>query len=430
MIPILSIMREAFLHHVWKLKNFQHNNLLTFHGSPIEIIQFGKLNHDAGPDFYQAEIVIGQQLWVGCVEMHVNSSDWDLHQHSTDKAYQNVILHVVWNHDKEIDFLRQRNVETLVLKDFVPKEIVFNYQQILQHSTHQLACQNLIQSVNWDKIDFFFDRLIVDRLEEKSKHVIQVYEKANHNWEEVTFKLIASNFGLKVNTSAFENWSNSFSFQVLQKIQSNPLYVESLFFGQAGFLENVVDEYGKELKSTYHFIQHKFKLHPLDKSIFKFSSLRPYGFPTIRLAQLAAIYCLEKNLFSKIIAFNSVKEIEEFFTQFVPSHYWETHFVFDKESKASSKKISQSKIHNLIINTIIPLRFAYDLTLDKIDADVLITLLDELKLETNSIVEMFLNANFPLSTAKDSQAVLHLKKYYCDEKKCLNCAIGNEVLKP
>lgn len=423
-------MKEAFLHYLWRMKAFDTTDLRTFHGSSVEIINFGQFNTNSGPDFYQAEVVIGSQLWIGCVEMHVNSSDWDNHQHSNDNAYQNVILHVVWNHDKEIDVLRQRNVETLVLKDFVPKEIVFNYKQILNQSRDSILCEKLSHQIDWSKIDFFLNRLVIDRLEIKSKQVLELYNKTNHNWEEVAFKLIASNFGIKVNVEAFENWSNSFPFHVLQKIQRNENDIEALFFGQAGFLKNVEDEFAMQLKNTYHFLQHKYQLNPVNKSIFRFSSLRPYGFPTVRLAQLASIYSTEKSLFSKINSFKTVKEVEEYFSNFSPSLYWDTHYVLGKSSNNSSKRISKNKIHNLIINTIIPLQFAYDFTLDRIEADQVILWLEDLKLESNVIVDSFIKAKFPLKTAKDSQAVLHLKKYYCDEKKCLNCAIGNEVLKP
>ncbi|RLZ11979.1 DUF2851 family protein [Faecalibacter macacae] len=422
-------MKESFLHYIWQMKCLNITDLKTFHGSSIEIINFGKLNHDSGPDFYNAEIVINKQLWVGCVEMHVNSSDWNLHHHSEDESYQNVILHVVWKHDKEIDKLRQSNVETLILEEFVPKEVIFNYQQIVSNKLNQIHCKGLLNKIDWDKISFWFDRLLIDRLEEKSNSIFQLYEESNNSWEEVTFKLLASNFGLKVNKEAFEIWSKSFPFSVLQKNQSDKNRVEALFFSQAGFLEDEVDEYVKELKNEYNFLQRKYDLNSLNKSIFKFSSMRPHGFPTIRLAQLSSIYSVEKSLFSKIVSFQSIKEIEVYFRNFEPNDYWKTHFVFGKESKETSKQLSISKIHNLIINTILPLKFAYELTNDQLDIDYYLEILKQLKVESNSIVETFIDSGFRIKSAKDSQSVIHLKKRYCDEKKCLNCAIGTEVLK-
>lgn len=423
-------MKEVFLHHIWRMKYFDLDNLQTFHGSLIEIINFGKLNQDSGPDFYHTEIIIGKQLWAGCVEMHVNSSDWDLHKHSLDSAYNNVILHVVWNHDKEIDYLRERNIETLILKDFVSKEVVFNYENIINNFKKEIACKNLIQGIDWDKINLWFNGLLIDRLQEKSKKVLALYDKTNHNWEELTFKMFASNFGLKVNQDAFEIWSSSFPFKILQKIQNNSISVEALFFGQAGFLNYTTDEYSKLLLDEFNYLKNKFQLTALDQHIFKFSSMRPHGFPTIRLAQLSAVYSTEKQLFSKIIQFKNIKEIECFFEQFKLNPYWNKHYIFGKESKESIKSISKEKIHNLIINTIIPLRFTYEMYLDKLDVDFYIQLLEAIKTENNSITTLFKDANFLIQNAKDSQLLLHLKKYYCDEKKCLNCAIGNEVLKP
>ena len=421
-------MKEAFLHHLWNYKLLDQSLLVTYHGSPIEIIQFGKLNFHSGPDFYEAEIVIGNQLWVGSVEMHVNSSDWDLHQHSEDLAYQNVILHVVWNHDKEIDILRQRNVETLVLKDYVNKEIIFNYDLILNNNSSNFPCEKLISNLNLENVNFWLDRLLIDRLEIKSNHVLRLLEATHQNWEEVTFRLLAYNFGLKINSDGFEYWSKSFPFQVLQKCQSNPIQIPALFFGQAGFLTDPIDEYMKLLKNEYDYLKHKYQLRPITNSVFKFSSLRPLNFPTLRLAQLGSIYAVEKKLFSKIISFEDFKSIENYFEKIPIDSYWETHYVFGKESKRISKKISKSKIQQLIINFIIPLRFTYDLTTDQLNAEWFIELLENLKAEQNNIVNTFREAGFKVENAKDSQTILHLKKYYCDEKKCLNCAIGTQIL--
>jgi hypothetical protein len=423
-------MKEVFLHHIWKMKLIDLNELKTYHGSLIEIINFGKMNEDAGPDFFNCELVINKQLWVGCIEMHVNSSDWDVHKHSSDLAYQNVILHVVWNHDKEIDYLRTRNVETLILKDFVTKEVVFNYENLINNTKKNLLCSDAIRKINWEKIDLWFNRLLIERLEFKAKNIFDLYDKSNYNWEEVTFKLFASNFGLKVNQEAFEIWSNSFPFQVFQKIQYNSLSIDSLFFGQAGFLDEPLDSYTKELQIEYLFLKNKFQLSSLNQSVFKFSSMRPYGFPTVRLAQLSAIYTYEKKLFSKINQFKNLEEILIFFQNVQLNKYWDNHFVFGKESKFISKSIAKDKIHNLIINTIIPLRFAYELSLDQLNIDYYIDMLEELKSEENNIIATFKEAGFKVKNAKKSQALIHLKKYYCDEKKCLNCAIGNEVLKP
>lgn len=423
-------MKEVFIHHIWNLKIIAFEGLKTFHGSEIEIINFGKINYNSGPDFIDAEIIIGGQLWVGNVEMHVNSSDWDLHQHSTDLSYGNVILHVVWNHDKEITFLRARNVETLIISQFVKKEVIYNYEKILNHTFNTLPCKGLIDNIDWNKISLWFERLIVERLEEKSKNIHLLYKQSNQNWEEVTFKIFALNFGLKINKDPFEIWCNSFPFYVLQKNQNSKYLIEALFFGQSGFLENPQDNYMLELKKEYDFLKHKYNLNPISSSVFNFFSLRPQGFPTIRLAQLASIYGTQKHLFSTIISFQNLTQIEEYFKKISPSEYWDTHYVFGKESKKVTKNISTSKIHNLIINTILPLKFSYEISLGQIDLDFYLSILQALKTENNSIIKLFIDTGFPIKNSKDSQVILHLKKWYCDEKKCLNCAIGREVLTP
>ncbi len=423
-------MKEVFLHHIWKYKLFSIQNLKSYHGDYLEVVDVGDLNYNAGPDFLEAEIVIGDKLWAGSVEIHVNSSDWNLHQHTNNLAYQNVILHVVWNHDCEIDELRQRNVQTLILQDLVKPEIVYNYQNIINAKFDKIYCAKLLNGTDLSQFSFWFERLLIERFEEKTTLILDILEKNNNNWEETLFKSLAKNFGQKVNVEAFEMWSNSFSFNVLQKIQFHPIKVEALFFGQAGFLEeNYDDNYYKELKSAYHFLKIKYQLHPLSSSLFKFSKMRPIGFPTIRLAQLAAIYSHFQHLFSEITQQNNLKSYHKLFENIKLNSFWETHYTFKNESKFLEKNLTKDKINNILINTIIPIRYAFERTKSEVEIDFYLDLLNEISAERNSILDEFEQIGFKNKTAKDSQVLIHLKKRYCSEKKCLNCAIGHHILR-
>ena len=423
-------MKEVFLHYIWKLNQFSHKNLQTFHGDFIEIVKVGKLNHHAGPDFLEAEIIIGDKLWIGSVEMHVNSSDWNIHQHSDDIAYQNVILHVVWNHDREVDILRQRNVQTLILQDFVKPEIIFNYQNIINSKLDKIYCEEFLDLIDLKQFSFWFERILIERFEEKTQIVLEILNQNNSNWEETLFKSLAKNFGLKVNVETFEIWANSFPFKVLQKIQFDRLKVEALFFGQAGFLvENHENDYFKQLKNEYQFLKNKYQLQPIENSLFRFSKMRPIGFPTIRLAQLASIYVNYQRLFSEIIQPKNLKEFYKIFGKLELNSFWETHYTFKNESKFQLKNLSKDKINNLLINSFIPIRYAFERQKDEVEIDFYLDLLTEMEAENNSILDEFEGIGFENKNAKDSQQLIQLKKRYCSEKKCLNCAIGQQILR-
>ena len=423
-------MNEVFLHHIWQYKLYSTQNLKTYHDDFIEIIDVGNLNFDAGPDFLEAKIVIGDKLWAGSVEMHVNSSDWNLHRHNDDLAYQNVILHVVWNHDCEIDELRQRNVQTLILQDFVKPEIVYNYQNIINSKFERIYCEEFLKEIGLKQFSLWFERLLIERFEEKTEFILQLLSKNNNNWEETLFKSLAKNFGLKVNVEAFEIWSNSFPFDVLQKNQFDKVKVEALFFGQAGFLDdNFENDYYKQLKNEYNFLKIKYKLEPISSSLFKFSKMRPIGFPTVRLAQLSAIYGKFSKLFSEIIIQNNLKSYYKLFEKIELNPFWETHYTFKNESNFQTKNISKDKINNMLINTIIPLRYAFERVRSEVEIDFYLDLLQEINPENNSILDEFVRIGFENKSAKDSQILIHLKKRYCSEKKCLNCAIGHHILR-
>lgn len=421
-------MQEDFLHYLWKHKKLLKVALQTTCGQSVQIIRVGQHNHNSGPDFFNSQIRIGEQLWAGTVEIHIKSSDWYLHSHETDSAYDNVILHVVWEHD--VDVFRSDNtaIPTLELQHIVSKSLYGYYQNLFSKQSRWINCENDINTVDDFLKDNWLERLYFERLERKSKTIEALLSTSKNDWEAVLFKMLAKNFGLKVNGDAFFSMSNSFDFGVFRKQQASLLSLESLLFGQAQLLnEDKEDVYFKTLQQEYAFIKHKFQLSTQGIVKSSFFRLRPPNFPTIRLSQLANLYYKEKSLFSKIIKTNTLEEMYELFN-IETSTYWQTHYNFDKESKSNRKVLTGSFIDLIVINTIIPLKFSYDKQSNASNNERLQDMVSKLKPEKNSIVKRFDSLKLKSKSVLESQAVIQLKTEYCDKNKCLQCAIGSALL--
>ena len=355
-------MKEKLLHFIWRFQLLNSLSLKTIDGQSIEILERGVWNKvDSGPDFSLGKIKIGNAIWAGSIEIHIQSSDWDLHKHSTDAAYQNVILHVVYEHDRDVEILKEREVSTLELKKYIPQEVLRNYESLLETHQNFIPCEKSIHLIQKEKLNFWLDRLVIDRLERKTDEIESEYLKNHKNWEQLLFKKLAYVFGLKVNAEAFEIWADSFDFKVLSKIQLNPDYVHALFFGQAGFLEvESTDPFIVQMKKDYLFLQAKYHLTPLNPVVFKFFRLRPVSFPTIRLMQLATLYTHYQNLFAFLMGTKSVERIFPIFKDLIYPEFWNTHFTLDKESKINStKSITSDMVERIIINVILPMKFIY-----------------------------------------------------------------------
>ena len=402
-------MQEDFLHYLWKHKKVDIANLKTTTNQVISITNVGEHNFNTGPDFFNARLKIGAQLWAGNVEIHTKSSDWFLHNHETDSNYDNVILHVVWEHDTEIFRKDNSTIETLELKHYVPKEALTNYEKLFGASKTWINCENEFSTIDAFKIDHWLDRLFFERLERKSKTIEAILKDSTNDWEAVLFKLLAKNFGLKVNGDAFSSIANSFDFTIVRKQQSKLLSLEALFFGQAKTLEeDVEDAYMISLQKEYKFLQQKFKLTNANVTPLQFFRLRPINFPTIRLSQLANLYHLHHNLFSKIIA---TKSLDEFYTLFSveTSPFWKAHYTFKKESKPVTKRVAKSFVDLLIINTIIPLQFSYAKYQGKSVEEDILNIMQQIASEKNNIVNKF-NSLKPVSkSALQSQAINSIK---------------------
>jgi len=421
-------MKEDFIHYIWQFKKFDFSNLKTSQGENLTIVNSGNYLQLAGPDFFNAQIVLDNQKWAGNVEIHIKSSDWYVHHHEKDANYDSVILHVVWEHDTPIFRKDNTEIPVLEIKNYVSKLELAKYQSLTAQKSW-IFCENQIKDVPNFVLSNWQERLFFERLERKAQPIEQLLQETENDWESVLFSMLAKNFGLNTNGEMFLKVAKSITFSLIRKEALEVMYLEALLFGQANLLpENAEDNYPKELKSWYDYIALKYKLEKPTIDSIQFFKHRPDNFPTIRLAQLAMLYNLHRNLFSKIISANSIQEIYEIFNLSV-SDYWKTHYNFDKSSPRKEKSLSKSFIDLVLINTIIPIQFAYAKSHGKEISESLIDLLTNIPAEKNTIIEKFTTFGLKSKNAFESQSLLQLKNEYCNHKKCLQCAVGLELLK-
>jgi hypothetical protein len=421
-------MQEDFLHYIWKHKKFQLNNLVTTRGEAIFVTSVGQHNLNSGPDFFNAQLKIGEQLWAGNVEIHIKSSDWFLHNHEQDKSYDNVVLHVVWEHDTDVFRKDNSIIPTLELKHSVSNDLLHNYNDLFTKNNKWINCENDFASTDDFILNNWIERLYFERLERKSKGIQELLKETKNDWEAVLFKMLAKNFGLKVNGEAFFSLAQSVDFSIIRKSQSNQKNLEALLYGQSGLLEQDIENaYYLDLVKDYNFLKQKFNLDNTKVLPIQFFRLRPPNFPTIRLSQLASLYNLHQNLFSKVIEINNLNDFYELF-KVSTSSFWKTHYTFQKESKSSTKTLTKSFIDLLLINTILPIKFCYAKQKGEDIDDVVLKIASEIASESNSIIDAFNNLKKISKTSLQSQALIQLKTEYCSKNKCLKCAIGNSLI--
>jgi len=421
-------MQEDFLHYIWKHKKFRFNNLETTTGESIVVTSVGQHNFNSGPDFFNAKIKVGDQLWAGNVEIHIKSSDWFLHSHEQDKAYDNVILHVVWEDDTEVFRKDNTPIPTLQLKDVVDVIMLNNYEKLFAKQNKWINCENDFPSTDDFVLTNWLERLYLERLERKSETINTLLVASKNDWESVFFKMLTKNFGLKVNGESFFSLGQSIDFSIIRKTQSNPHVLEAFLFGQAGLLkQDIENAYYLDLKNEYKFLKQKFGLQNNQVLPLQFFRLRPSNFPTIRLSQLANLYNKHQNLFSKVIELNEVEDFYELF-KVSTSDFWKTHYTFQKTSKTSIKTLSKSFVDLLLINTILPIKFCYAKQKGvEIDSEI-IKIATAITSEKNNIISAFNNLKKVSKSSLDSQALIQLKTEYCDKNNCLKCAVGNQFL--
>ena len=419
-------MKEDFLHYVWKHQKFSFP-LTTQQGQDIEVLANGWHNKHAGPDFSDAQILLDDLRWAGAVALHLRSSDWYRHGHQHDPAYDNVILHVVWEDDIEVCRNDGSLLPTLVLKSQVSPELLDRYSTAFSPQAQFIPCETEIDFLSKTNWLLWKERLYIECLEERSKRITQILGENKQDWEATLFVLLARNFGLNVNGEGFSQIAQSFPFAVVRKLQQNSRYLEALFIGQAGLIPEDTDiAYPKALQADYRFLKQKFGLKASKYSL-QFARLRPHNFPTIRWVQLAQLYAATPSVFSKL--FNQGTLSTHWMEKIGVSSFWKNHYTFAKSSRSQPKKLTLAFIDLLKINTLIPFYFTHQKALGKDASEQIVAWIRLIKLERNSLVDRYKKLGVDAENALDSQALIHLYKNYCQPKKCLLCAVGNQLMK-
>lgn len=418
---------EQLLHYVWKHKIFPLKELKTTTGQQVEVIDTGLANTDAGPDFFNAKLKLDGVLWIGNIEIHERSSDWFKHGHHADAGYNSVILHIASEIDTEISRSNGERIPQIQL--ICPEAVRTNYKELLETDSYP-PCYRIIPSLPPFTAHSWMTALQMERFEQKATLLNERLKRCQGNWEDAFFITLARNFGFGLNGDAFETWAHRLPFRAVDKHRNDLFQIEAIFFGQAGILEDSDgDGYYLRLKKEYTYLQHKFGLIPMDASLWRFLRLRPANFPHIRIAQLACLYHRAYGLLSRIMETETLQGVRDILKGGT-SEYWLTHYTFGGSSPSRPKTPSNTSLDLLIINTVVTFLYAYGLHKgNRVLCARAGSFLEELKAENNYITRMWEQCGMKASNAADSQALIQLKKEYCDKKKCLYCRIGYEYLK-
>lgn len=423
-------IREDLLHYVWRVKNFDHNNLLTTSGQSIEIISYGDYNTNAGPDFLKGTIKIDDIIWAGHIEMHINSSDWIQHNHSSNPAYDNVILHVVLTEDVSIKDKENNPIPCLQLGHRIPLGLINKYRFLL-NTQSWIPCESLIDRVPEITISSLQGRMVAERLQQKADDLLISNQNNGSNFIETIYQRLGWAFGLSVNSEAFLKLCHRTPLAYILKHKDDLTMIEALLLGQSGLLNEATstDSYVSTLRQEYSFLKSKFSLLPMNAVEWKFMRMRPSGFPTIRIAQFARLLFQTPRLDELIIEAN-IEQMTDALKITLSDNFWMTHYTLDESSSARKKSIGTEKTESIIINAMAPLLFAYGLYKGSdLHKERAIELLETIPAEKNNIIAIWKKLNIACATAADSQALLHLKKHYCAKSRCLECAIGHRILR-
>jgi len=422
-------MTEAFLQYVWQHKLLE-GSLTTTDGAAVVVEHPGTLNRDAGPDFFDARVVIDGVRWAGNVEIHIKASDWKQHGHSDDAAYNNVVLHVVYVHDADI-VQNDRKLPTLQLVDNVPDNVWHNYDDLMNStSANAIACSSRLAEIPSFLFGLDQERMAAERLERKADDVKRMLSQCKGNWEQVCYQLTARYLGGRINAFPFELLAKITPMAVIAKIKDNLFRVEALFFGQAGMLQgSFADDYPLALQKEYNYLSAAYSLTPMQPHLWKFFRLRPPAFPTLRISQLAALVASTDNLFSKMLEAQDIASLRNLF-DVKASQYWNTHFLFDKPSPDSVHNLGSDLVDIILINAWIPLLFHYGVAHgNQKYKDQAFTLLHQLPSEANRIVRLWKSSGISSNDAADSQALIQRYNEYCSRKRCLDCQLAFRLIK-
>lgn len=426
-------MTEAFLHYVWQFQYFEKSSLLTTTGDPVTVFSTGFRNNHSGPDFFQARVRLGNIEWIGSVEIHIFSSGWIDHQHSTDPAYDNVVLHVVWKNDLHVSRTDGSLIPTLELGSRIKDSLVLQYARLMGNP-EPVPCAGLLpivrDIVKYDMMDY----ALTERLEVKAVSVIRRLNRNNNDWEETAYQTIMKNFGFMVNGEPFLQLAQALPFKVLMRHADKSDQVEALMFGQAGFLQEDirVDPYYLTLRREYLLLARKYQLYErrINKLQWRFLRLRPANFPTLRIAQSAALLHHRRNFFSHLIDCRTAQDLRDFFSV-GQSSYWLTHYHFFKTQRQEVSPLGDASIDNIIINSVIPILVAYGKSRkEDIHVERAVAILQSVHPESNMITRHWKQLGFAVKSAFDSQALVQLNNGYCLRRRCLDCKIGTSIVNP
>jgi len=422
-------LNEDLLQFLWQYKLLKPLPLITTSGKEIFILKNGELNKDSGPDFFNAQIKVEEVILVGNIEIHLKTSDWLKHKHQQDKNYDNIILHVVYEHDIDLAQNQINNVEVLQLKDLIAESTIAIYESLVNSKT-KIACAGQLATINDLKFISWLQRMTIERLEIKVKAIENYYSLVNGDYTQTFYFMLLRNFGFKVNSLPFELLAKNLPITTLLKHSDNLLQLEALLLGTSGLLEDQFeDKYILQLQNEFDYLKNKYRIIPLNKEIFKFSKLRPANFPTIRLAQFARLINSKPGLFIAPYDFSNYEEIV-LALKINLDGYWKNHYNMDGNMTLKDLTLGITSIENLIINTFAPFYFFYSKRTGKEEmGDLAIELLNKCDFEQNTKTKLFLDKRPVLKTAADSQATINLFDNYCAKKACLKCGVAASLLK-
>lgn len=424
-------MTEAFLQYVWQHQLLDHG-LTTVDGQPVVVLRAGELNRDAGPDFFNARIRVGDMEWAGNVEVHLRTSDWNAHRHTHDAAYNNVVLHVVYEHDCEIKLQSGRVPPTVELRHYLHPAMVANYDALMSPADKgTVPCGKQLAEVPQFLIKSFMDRLLAERIMAKTETVRRLLDESHGGWEQTCYWLMAHYFGGKVNALPFEMLAKATDQRLLARWKDNPRRLEAVLMGQAGFLEGYFeDEYPRLLQKDYEALRGGVGLKPMGGYLWRFYCLRPSSFPTIRISQFAQMLSSSTSLFATMLDISDAKEVEKLFDQSA-AEYWNNHYKFDTATQRSTvKRVGRMQAQSLIINAWVPLLFLYgSMHGQEKYKEQAVTLLTQMPAEDNAVIRRWRQAGMNPANAAESQALLQLADRYCKCRRCLECGIGFQILK-
>ncbi len=417
-------MTERLLQYIWQFQHYNKSELSTLEEEPLQVIHPGIINQNQGPDFLDAKIRVGKTFWAGSIELHIFSSGWRDHRHTADKNFKNVILHVVWQHDIDLDLA----FPTLVLEDKVPKILLKKYGELM-NKPRFIPCEKNIHLVNEITWTSWKDRLMAERLTQKTGQIFKYLGDNNNHWEESLWWLLAKNFGSTINGGAFEKLAQSVSLNMLSKHKNQVHQLEALLFGQAGLLEtNFEESYPSMLQKEYRFLKSKYRLKKINEPLL-FLRMRPSNFPTIRLAQLAMLIHESMHLLSRIRSCDTLPQVKSLFNV-TANDYWHYHYMFDETTAFKKKTLGRQMTGSILINAIIPVIFAYGTYHNEEEyKHKALKWMGDISPEKNTITLGFEALGVSNKNALDSQALIHLKKEYCSKRRCLDCSIGNKLMR-